>query len=100
MNEPSTQISLERLRKSFDVLMRHLASQLPAGQVAIHEDAFWSIPAASLTDVYSDPPELAIGMVSESWSHLEAMIDDETKVVGYGFVWLSEVLRAIGVQVV
>ncbi|MFF2546203.1 hypothetical protein ACFVUY_27025 [Kitasatospora sp. NPDC058063] len=100
MNEPDVRISLERLREALDVLVRHVAAGVPAGEIAIQQDAFWSVPVASMADVYSGPPELTIGMVSESWSHVEEMIDDEDKVVGYGLVWLADVLRAIGSKVV
>nr|BFD94189.1 hypothetical protein KitaXyl93_55490 [Kitasatospora sp. Xyl93] len=100
MDEPDVQISLERLRAALDVLVRHVAARVPAGEVAIEQDAFWSVPVASMADVYSAPPELTIGMVSESWSQVEAMIDDEEKAVGYGLVWLADVLRAIGAKVV
>ncbi|MFJ7906048.1 hypothetical protein [Kitasatospora sp. NPDC096204] len=100
MNEPELQIPLERLREALDVLVRHVAASAPAGGIAIDHDAFWSVPVASMADVYSGPPELTIGMVSESWSQVEEMIDDEEKAIGYGLVWLADVLRAIGSKVV
>jgi hypothetical protein len=95
MSEASTQISLEKLRQVFDLLMRHVV-QVSGSEIELRKDAFWSIPAGAVYDVYAEPQELTIGMISESWSHLEAMVDSEINVVGYGLVWLAEVLRAIG----
>jgi hypothetical protein len=100
MSEPTTQISLDELRKAFDLLVSRLVGRDAGDRILLHRDAFWSVPTAYANDVYSEPPELMIGMVSESWSRLQAMIDDETKVVGYGFIWLAEVLRAIGAETV
>ena len=99
MNQPATSISLEMLRKAFDLLVRHAAAQGSEGRIALHKDAFWSVPTASVNDIYSGPPDLTVGIVSESWGHLEAMIGDETKVVGYGLIWLADVLRALGSEV-
>ncbi|GAA3840682.1 hypothetical protein GCM10022226_73960 [Sphaerisporangium flaviroseum] len=98
MNEQITRISEERLREAFDLLMRHVAAKNADGWIVIRNDAFWSVPVTSQSDVYSEPPELTIGTVSDAWRSLEAMVDDEGKVVGYGFVWLAEVIRAIGAE--
>lgn len=98
MNEQVTQISERRLREAFDLLMRHVAARSAADRIVIRNDAFWSIPVSSLNDIYSEPPELTIGTVSEAWHSLEAMVDNETKVVGYGLVWLADVIRAVGAE--
>jgi hypothetical protein len=52
------------------------------------------IPADDLRRVF----EFAIGQVSESWSYLREMLDDQSKTLGYGFVWLAEVLRVVGAE--
>ncbi|MEU5682512.1 hypothetical protein DEJ48_07125 [Streptomyces venezuelae] len=62
----------------------------------INKEAFWSVPPDRAYEIYSQPEDLTIGMISESWGHLEDMLSDPDRVVGYGFVWLSDVLRAIG----
>ncbi|MGW1492732.1 hypothetical protein [Streptomyces sp. NPDC002402] len=95
MSEPSIQIPVDKLREAFDVLLNHVA-QGSGRYVTVHKDAFWSIPAAMAYDVYSEPQELTIGMISESWRNLEAMTENDARVVGYGLVWLAEVLRAVG----
>lgn len=95
MSELPTRISVEKLRQVFDLLMSHVA-RVSGSEIELSNDAFWSIPAEAVYDVYAEPQELTIGMISESWSHLEAMANSELNVVGYGLVWLAEVLRAIG----
>ncbi|WP_327070413.1 hypothetical protein [Kitasatospora sp. NBC_01302] len=100
MTDPATEIPLDRLREVLDLLVRHVSAQAPGGRLALPADAFWSIPTASLTDICAEPPEPTIGMVSESWHGLEAMLTDEGRVIGHGFVWLADVLRAIGAEAV
>jgi hypothetical protein len=95
MSEAPTRISIEKLRQVFDLLMSHVV-RVSGSEIELSKDAFWSIPAGAVYDVYAEPQELTIGMISESWSHLEAMADSEINVVGYGLVWLAEVLRVIG----
>lgn len=98
MSEQVTQIPERRLREAFDLLMRHAAAQNAADRIVIRNDAFWSVPVSSMNDIYSEPPELTIGTVSDAWHSLEAMVDNEANVVGYGLVWLADVIRAIGVE--
>ncbi|MFI5709913.1 hypothetical protein [Kribbella sp. NPDC051620] len=64
----------------------------------IDKEAFWSVPPDQIYDVYNQPQDLTIGMLSESWSHLEDMLSNPDRVVGHGLIWLAEVLRAIGDQ--
>ncbi|MFF5445192.1 hypothetical protein [Streptomyces sp. NPDC012888] len=90
-----TEVSVDRLRAVFDLLLDHVAPS-PAASITVEREAFWSIPADAAYDVYGEPGDLTIGMVSESWAQLERMVEDPERVVGHGFVWLAEVLRAIG----
>ncbi|MEU8679632.1 hypothetical protein [Streptomyces sp. NPDC048560] len=98
MDESPLHIPVEKLREVLDVLLNHVAQD--ADHVTVEREAFWSIPADEVYDVYQEPKELTIGMVSESWRNLEAMTGDNPRVVGYGLVWLAEVLRAIGDETV
>ncbi len=99
MDEPTLRIPLAELRRVLDVLVRHVESQASGGGIAVG-DTYWSVPPAEAADVYAGPPELTVGMVSEAWEHLERMVEDESSAVGYGFVWLGDVLRAVGAEVV
>ncbi len=98
MPEAVVQVSVEQLRHVFDRLLTHVVGAAP--DVAVSKDYFWSIPSPARYDVYAEPGELTIGQVSEAWAALQGMLEDETKMLGYGLVWLSEVLRAIGDEAV
>ncbi|MFJ4669446.1 hypothetical protein [Kitasatospora purpeofusca] len=99
MDEPSVRIPLAELRRVLDVLVRQVEAQATDGRVAV-ADPYWTVPPAEAAGIHSEPPELTLGMVSESWEQLERMVEDESRTVGYGFVWLGDVLRAIGARVV
>ncbi|WP_327074294.1 hypothetical protein OG196_30000 [Kitasatospora purpeofusca] len=99
LDEPSVRIPLAELRRVLDVLVRQVEAQATEGRVAV-ADPYWSVPPAEAADLCAGPAEPTLGMVSESWEHLERMVGDESCAVGYGFVWLGDVLRAIGAEVV
>lgn len=98
MSDSVSPIYADRLREALDVLLRRLEPHLAGGSVEIQSEAYWSVPTSALTDVYAEPPQLTIGAVSDAWRHVEAMIVDESRAVGYGLVWLADVLRVIGTE--
>ncbi|MDT0267678.1 hypothetical protein RM844_15430 [Streptomyces sp. DSM 44915] len=100
MSEAGVDVSLRQVTEILDVLVRHAAARAPSGEVTVEEDAYWSVPPNGAHDIYGEPPELTIGSVSESLAQLRAMLDDESRVVGYGFVWLGDVLRAVGARMI
>ncbi|WP_030245720.1 hypothetical protein [Streptomyces sp. NRRL S-350] len=89
-------VSLAELRRSFDVLMRHVEAAEAGDAVALDKDYFWSIPSDELYDVTREPDDLTIGQLSESWQHLRDLLADQDRALGYHLVWLADVLRAIG----
>lgn len=88
-----TEIAAEDLKRAFDLLVDRVAE---GGVVRIENEAFWSVPAPAAYDVYREPSDLTIGMVSESWENVAAIVRDPDRAVDYGLVWLAEVLRAAG----
>jgi hypothetical protein len=88
-------IPVERLRQACELLLDHLA-QNENGVVELERDYFWSIDDDTLYNVYVEPEALAVGQVSESWAHLEALLDGADESPTRHLVWLSEVLRAAG----
>ncbi|MGW4487579.1 hypothetical protein ACWEOE_27490 [Amycolatopsis sp. NPDC004368] len=95
MSEP-LRIPVERLRAVIDVLLNHLAGA-EGPTLALEADYFWSIPPDSLHNVYAEPDELTIGSLCDSWQYLENLLrHKEDGVIPHHFVWLSEVLRAVG----
>jgi len=95
MSEPIVRVQVDELRRVFELLMAHVAKN-NVGQLATSRDYFWSIPTPDRYDVYKEPSEFTIGQVSESWENLRGMLEDRSRVLGYGLVWLADVLRAIG----
>ncbi|MEU5265592.1 hypothetical protein [Amycolatopsis sp. NPDC021455] len=69
-----TEIPLDRLREVAELLLAHV--ERSGGSVTLERDLFWELT-----------PE-----------QLVAMADDPDRVVGYGLVWLADVLRALGHQ--
>ncbi len=89
-------VSLAELRRSVDLLLRHVEAAAAGDAVIINQDHFWSIPADELYDVSKEPIDLTIGQLSESWQHLRNLLADQDRIVGYHLVWLADILRAIG----
>ncbi|MFI6999056.1 hypothetical protein [Nocardia sp. NPDC050175] len=94
-SEPAVVMTYGQLIDAFNVLIDHVRRMSPDGNVSINDDYFWSVPVAEMNNVYSDPPGLTVGQISESWSNVAAMIANED-IVSYGLIWLADVLRAIG----
>ncbi|MEU9048014.1 MULTISPECIES: hypothetical protein [unclassified Kitasatospora] len=89
-------VSLDELRRSFDVLIRHVEGATAGGAVVLDKDYFWSIPSDELYDVAKVPGNLTIGQLTESWQHLQELLAKEDRALGYHLVWFADVLRAIG----
>ncbi|MFE7636808.1 MULTISPECIES: hypothetical protein [unclassified Kitasatospora] len=96
MADEPLSIPLADLRRSFDLVLRHIEAATPGDTVALDKDYFWSVPPDGLYDVYRAPDELTIGQLSESWQHLTGLLAEPDRAVGYHLVWLADVLRAIG----
>ncbi|WP_239373538.1 hypothetical protein [Frankia sp. Cj5] len=92
-------VSLEKLQIVFNLLIEHLRQE--AGpEISFDKDYFWSIPKEALYNVYSEPTDLTIGQLGESLSNLESILADSSKVMTYGFVWLADILKAVGLDIV
>ena len=91
-------VEVEALRKIVSKLLDHLAEH-QGGEVSLEHDMFWSIASPEIFNVYSRPEDLTIGQLSESWESLCRMADDDRPLT-YGLVWLADVLRAIGMEIV
>lgn len=99
MSEPCVRVPVDQLRQVFELLIAQVAAGGEA-DLPIPQNYFWSIPSPERYDVYNEPDSLTIGQVSESWANLRGMLEDDSKTLGYGLVWLADVLRAIGDEAV
>ncbi|NUL06100.1 hypothetical protein HRW07_23300 [Streptomyces lunaelactis] len=93
------QIPLDQLRQAFEVSLHHVEASA-GSTVPLKHDYFWSVPGDELYDPYNRPGELTMGQLSESWQHLEDLLADQDRALGYHLVWLADVLRAIGQDIV
>jgi hypothetical protein len=91
-------IRFSQLRKAFELVADYLA-ETEGTALPLSHDYFWAIPAEELYDVYNRPASLTIGQLSESWQHIEDLLDGKTDILGYDLIYLSDVLRAIGQDV-
>ncbi len=90
-------ISTRTLRTILNRLVDHL--EVTDGErVLLEHDYFWSVPSPAIYNPYEQPNELTIGQLSESWANLEQVLADDAE-VAYAFVWLGDILRAVGHEV-
>lgn len=87
-------VSKDFLREVFEILLERAADG--SQTVKIDGDYFWSVPPGVQADMHTGPPELTVGQYSECVDNLEAVVRDPESAVGYGLVWLADVLRAVG----
>jgi hypothetical protein len=90
------EIPLARLREVTELLLAH--AERAGDSVTLDRELFRELTPEQRYDLDHAPTEHTVGQLSESWAHLTAMADDPDRVVGYGLVWLADVLRALGHQ--
>jgi hypothetical protein len=88
------EIAVDDLKKALDILLARVADD--HGIVRVDRDAFWAVPSQDAYDIYREPSELTIGLVSESMANISALLLEPDRAIDYGLVWLAEVLRAVG----
>jgi hypothetical protein len=93
-----TVVDLAELRAAVSILLDHL-SDIEGTEVALEHDLFWSVATPAIFDVYERPEDLSIGQLSESWENLRRMAEND-RPLAYGLVWLGDLLRAIGMEIV
>lgn len=89
-------VSKDLLREAFELLLERAANGDDVVDLGV--DYYWSIPPSAQGDVLTGPPELTVGQYSESIENLTSVVNDPENAVGYGLVWLADVLRAIGAR--
>lgn len=97
MSQNSLNIDPAELRLVAELLLGHL-EETAGDSIKLDKDYFWTIEPGSRYNVHAEPQAFTIGQLSESWSNLGGL--DEGNVTSYALVWLSDVLRAIGEEVV
>jgi hypothetical protein len=88
-------IETGELRQVFDALMDHL-DRTGQESIDLPWDFYWEIARESRYNPYSEPKAISLGQLSDDWDELLKVVDGDMPAVGYAFVWLSSVLRAVG----
>lgn len=92
-------ITTGELRRAAELLLTHLEQQGQSA-VEIEQDYYWSIAPEQRYDAYNQPGELSMGQLSDDWAEVRAIAQGQKEPLGYGLVWLSSVLRAVGEKTV
>ncbi len=65
-------------------------------KIEIPVNYYWNIPEDTRYDPYKTPAEFDLGLLSDDWDGLQAILRGDREPVAFDRVWLSTILRAIG----
>jgi hypothetical protein len=88
-------ITIDELRRSAELLLAHL-EESGCTEVEIDQDFYWSIDPEHRYQVYSAPTNFSVGQLTADWKELSDLLTGRNEPIGYGLVWLSAILRAVG----
>lgn len=88
-------VRVEVLRAALNKLMDH-AREVHGGSIDVDADLYWFVPKEALNDPEAEPRTLTLGSLDDDWSEVGAIGSGTKEPLGYGLVWASGVLRAIG----
>jgi hypothetical protein len=88
-------ISVHELLEVIRILRDHLQATQPP-EINVEEDYYWHIPESERYDPYKKPSELTLGQLSDDWSELRKLLDQDRVPAGLDFVWLASILRKLG----
>ena len=67
--------------------------------VDVQQDYYWFIEQKEVYDPSLTRIEPSIGQLSDDWRELDSIRAGQRPPIGYAFVWLSAVLRAVGERI-
>lgn len=92
------QVEVDELQSICEILFAHLKEQ-GVEAVDIPVDYYWNITRKQVYDPYQQPTEYDVGQLSDDWHELQRLLKSESEPLGYCFVWLAAILRAVGENV-
>jgi hypothetical protein len=92
-------VTTDELRAAANALLQHL-DDTGYGVVDLDADYYWSVAPDQRYNVYEEPVDLSVGQLSDDLAEVRAIGTGEKEPIGYGLVWLSSVLRAVGERTV
>jgi hypothetical protein len=87
------------LRRASEPLLDHLET-VGGDSILLNEDYYRAIAPDQVHDVYVEPSAFTVGLLSECLEHLEQIVEDPSRSISFGLVWLADLLRAAGQTVV
>jgi hypothetical protein len=88
-------VQVEVLRAALNKLLDH-AKEAQGEFIDVDADLYWFVPKELLSDPAAEPTGLTLGSLDDDWSEVAAIGSGTKEPFGYGLVWASTVLRAIG----
>lgn len=92
-------VNISDLRRVSEKLFSHL-EQNGHSSVEISADYYWIIPEERRYDPYNEPTDFSLGQLTDDWSRLQKIAEEENEPIGYALVWLASILQAIGEDIV
>ena len=89
---------LEVLRSAINQLLDH-AKEIGGDSLEVDTDLYWFVQRDELSEPNAQPKALTLGSLTDDWAELKAFAEREKDPIGYGLVWASTVLRAVGDRV-
>ena len=87
-------IKIDELKKIIDRLLDELRKRNNLIKVS-DEDYYWFINDEELFSPYEEPKSITLGQLSDDWSELQALLNEERDCVSRDFVSLCSILRVI-----
>ncbi len=88
-------VQVEVLRAALNKLLDH-AKEAQGESIEVDADLYWFVPKELLSDPAAELTGLTLGSLDDDWSEVAAIGNGTKEPFGYGLVWASTVLRAIG----
>jgi hypothetical protein len=92
-------ITTSALMRATEILCQHL-EQSGHKEVDLPGLYYWAIPKEHEYNSYEEPSDFTIGSLEDDWTEINKMIENPDRAIGYGFVWLGALFRAVGQKVV
>lgn len=88
-------VQVDVLRAALNKLLDH-AKEAQGESIDVDADLYWFVPKEVLGEPAAEPAGLTLGSLEDDWSEVAAIANGTKEPFGYGLVWASAVLRAIG----
>ena len=88
-------VQVEVLRAALNTLLDH-TKQAQGDVVDVDADLYWFVPKEALGVPGVEPTGLTLGSLEDDWTEVAAIGLGTKDPFGYGLVWASAVLRALG----